>query len=179
MEPELKAVFGDCVGFDGVHDQAGFADFIIARQVETTMPFNDYWVGAPPLPSLPAWMLSAPPAIAVLTGIGSAFLGTPWLTALGMGLSLLLVSLAFDFWIVSSVGDKPFPAAPNATLPHVLKALFLQQAFTRFAIDNQGAEPAALRQAFAGFIERSRPGDLSGPTQAPGVIRSQQAGQGA
>ena len=178
MQPELKVVFGECVGFDQVRDRGGFADFIIARQVETTMPFNDYWTVPPPLPTLPVWMLIAPPAIAVLTGIFTAFMGTPWLTALGMGLSLLLLSLAFDFWLVSSVGDKPFPAAPNATLPHVLKALYLQQAFTRFAIDNQGAEPAALRQAFAAFAERHRPGDLSGPTQAPGVIRSQTAGQG-
>jgi hypothetical protein len=172
MKPELSAVFGACVGFEGVHDRGGFADFIVARQVETSMPFNDYWVGAPPLPSLPAWMLVAPPVIAVLTGAASAFVGAPWSGALGLGLILLLVSLGFDFWLVSSAGDKPFPAAPNATLPHVLKALYLQQAFTRFAIDNQGVEPAALRQAFASFVEQRRPGDLSGPTQAPGMIRS-------
>jgi hypothetical protein len=36
-----------------------FADFIIGYQVETTMPFNDYWPGLPPLPSLSSMTMLA------------------------------------------------------------------------------------------------------------------------
>jgi len=71
-----------------------------------------------------------------------------------------------------ALGRRPFPAAPNATLPHVLKALYLQQAFTRFASAHQAESPAELRGAFADFVAAHRPADLAGPTQPPGVVRT-------
>jgi hypothetical protein len=51
MEPELRSVLRHCRGFGQVRDASGFADYVIRGQIETTMPFNDYWRdGAPFLP---------------------------------------------------------------------------------------------------------------------------------
>ena len=65
-------------------------------------------------------------------------------------------------------GREPFP--DGAKLPEVLKALYLQQQFARFAIDTQGKSDADLHAAFGAFVARHGPGDLAGPTQPPGVI---------
>ena len=54
----------------------------------------------------------------------------------------------------------------------MLKALYLQQKFVRFALDNQGADPQQLHASFGRFIAEQRPSDLQHPTQAPGVVRS-------
>ena len=181
MPRELEAVFGHCYGFGAVTDRAAFADFVIACQVETTMPFNDYWVGAPPLPNRLPWFVVAP-ALAVLASVGLAFwIPHTWIAPahgqfaawLASSVGLLLIALGVDYGLVMMLGRLPFPAAPNATLPHVLKALYLQQAFTRFAAAHQGDEPAALRQAFVAFVDQTRPDDLAGPTQGPGVVKAQ------
>jgi len=69
-------------------------------------------------------------------------------------------------------GARPFPTAPDSDLKSVLKGLYLRQMLTRFAIENQGAEPQALYDAFGKFLGEVRPGDVDGPTQVPGVLRS-------
>jgi hypothetical protein len=43
MEPELRSVLRHCRDFARVRDANGFADCVIQGQIETTMPFNDYW----------------------------------------------------------------------------------------------------------------------------------------
>ncbi|WP_207455049.1 hypothetical protein [Azospirillum sp. SYSU D00513] len=86
MEPELRAVFRNCVGFDKVQDAAGFAAYLRKGQLETTMSFNDYWIDPPPLPSMsmPALAARALGAFALvgilgwglsLTGFPAALLG--------------------------------------------------------------------------------------------------------
>ncbi len=55
-------------------------------------------------------------------------------------------------------------------LPTVLKALYTQQAFADFIATNQHARPDALHAAFGDFLKRHAPGEVSGPTQQPGVI---------
>ena len=49
MEAELRSVFENCRGFERVADAASFADYLLACEIRTTMPFNDYWTGPPPL----------------------------------------------------------------------------------------------------------------------------------
>jgi hypothetical protein len=66
-------------------------------------------------------------------------------------------------------GQRPLPPAEDATLPDVLKALYLQRQFTRFAEGHQGLEPAALHAAFGGFLRRHRPQEPE-PTQPPGIV---------
>ena len=46
-------------------------------------------------------------------------------------------------------GQKPLPTAPGSDLPSVLKALYLQRHFARFAIDQQGVTDAGLHAALA------------------------------
>ena len=78
----------------------------------------------------------------------------------------------FDIRLVTSRGMQPFPANPDATLPRVLKGLYLQQAFVRFALDKQGGSQIARGAAFRAFLRDVRPADLAAPTQPPGVVRS-------
>jgi len=186
---ELSTVFEYCYQFDPDGDGAAFADFVVKGQVETTMPFNDYWTVPPPIPNLAAKDLILPPAggalLAIVFAIGSAIAVTahrhwPGFAALGLGLFLLIVlgaafvglGLWYDVTLINRRGAQPFPTAPNSTLRDVLKALYLQQAFTRFAIATQGKSPGELRDAFAAFVAATRPNDLDGPTQPPGVVRS-------
>ncbi|MGL6042319.1 MAG: hypothetical protein ACRC1J_00175, partial [Sandaracinobacteroides sp.] len=51
-EAEMRAIFSHCHGFDDVHSAAGFAAYLKRCQVDTTMSFNDYWPGRPPLKGL-------------------------------------------------------------------------------------------------------------------------------
>jgi hypothetical protein len=71
---------------------------------------------------------------------------------------------------------KPLPTAPGSDLPSVLKALFIQQNFTRFAIEAQGLSDAALHARFGAFLGAVRPAEPS-PTQKPGEIRAPEAAQ--
>jgi hypothetical protein len=186
---ELCSVFQYCYQFAADCDGAAFADFVLKGQVETTMSFNDYWTITPPLPNLSLTELAIAPigaaALAVVLAAGSAISihaerQWPWDGAIALGVVLLIVlgavlvglALFYDYSLINRRGAKPFPTAPNSTLRDVLKALYLQQAFARFAAAQQGARPAQLRAAFADFVAASRPDDLSGPTQAPGVVRS-------
>lgn len=186
MEPELRSIFQHCVGFQNVTDSGSFIYYIKQCQIETTMPFNDYWRGAPPLKdlqvgSIPLWIAVA--CIGALVG----FLA-PWIIdyfadsigfwtllssvvltiVLGLGpVSLKLLSL---YLAVMRVGNKPYPTAPDSDLKSILKSLYLQQNFTVFAIQNQGVNDVDLHKNFGAFLEKHKPGDLDNPTQQPGVI---------
>lgn len=194
MEAELRAVFRHCIGFESVNDARGFADYIVRCQVETTMPFNDYWMGVPPLQDFNRTALLAPIAlpgsVAVLAGIfwllgnfglplgdtlvalfgaGSAW---PW-GWISVGAAAVTGAAGYGLYrFILKRGNQPLPTAPDSDLPSVLKALYLQQHLTRFAIAQQGADAASLHQAFGEFLERHRPDDLEHATQTPGVIRS-------
>ena len=182
MEAELRAVFGHCVGFDRVTGAAAFCDYVKRCQIETTMPFNDYWTKPIPATDMSLLTLLAPAGasafvftVALLCWIVRAdhwLLGWPWGWIALAGLAATAASLWWAYRRVMTGGEQPFPAAPDSDLPSVLKALYLQQRFVAFATANQGAEPAALHQAFGAFLDAHKPGDLDSPTQPPGVIRS-------
>lgn len=194
METELRAVFRHCFDFDTVNDGCGFADYIQRCQVETTMPFNDYWVGVPPLQDHSRASLLAPIAIPGLVAVLAAVF---WLLGnLGLHLGDSLAGLfgaggniswgwvavaagaltaAAGYGVYRYIldrGSKPYPTAPCSDLPSVLKALYLQQQLSRFAIDQQSSDAATLHHAFGEFLARHKPNDLEQATQAPGVIRS-------
>jgi hypothetical protein len=180
MPRELTAVFSYCYGFSKVTDAASFADFILPCQLETTMPFNDYWVGAPPLTSLSKNALIAIPAVGLALPLLAALFGyLHFGAAILTALVLAAIGLLIDYQWVMAKGSKPFPAAPNSTLRDVLKALYLQQAFTRFAAAQQGRTGEDVGIAFRAFVQQHRPNDLDGPTQPPGVIRSVIGGNAA
>ena len=87
-------------------------------------------------------------------------------------IALLVLVVLGGFFYVLWFGGKAFPGNPDATLPHVLKGLYLQQAFVPFATEQQGRTQKERGAAFRAFIETHRPADLTGPTQPPGVLRS-------
>jgi hypothetical protein len=116
--------------------------------------------------------LAAAPLLGIaLPLIGAAMHKLSWEMGVLLAILLLILGLVFDYWLVMRKGAKPFPAS-GATLPRVLKALYLQQAFVRFAGDQQHGDPAAAGAAFRDFLETYRPRELAAPTQPPGVIRT-------
>jgi hypothetical protein len=191
MSAELTAVFQYCIGFDGVKDGASFAAYIAKCQVETTMPFNDYWITPPPLPvwNVKPWLWGIGIAAAVflisllivvcglfggdvaawsISAILPSWLSWGGLSLIGLAATVLLIWLTYKS--VMAAGYKPFPTAPNSDLKSVLKAVYLQQRFVEFAIDHQGKDAAALHAGFGAFLERNKPSNLDEPTQTPGVI---------
>ncbi len=173
MGEELEQIFRHCAGFETGGGAAGFCDYVIGCQVETTMPFNDYWTGAPPLqnrsllPALAALVLGFVPLLALCWVLSLPF----WCWILGVLISLPL-AVACGAWVVVRGGRKPLGGPENSDLRSILKAIHLQQAFSEFAIRNQGADAKALHGAFGVFLEDFKPDDLAGPTQLPGVVSS-------
>lgn len=191
MSEELTAVFQYCFGFDQVKDGASFAAYIARCQVETTMPFNDYWITPPPLPvwNVKPWLVGIGIGAAVflisllivICGLFGGDVGSWWISGLlpswlswgglcliGLAATLVLIWMAYKS--VMAAGLKPFPTAPNSDLKSVLKAVYLQQRFVDFVIDNQGKDAATLHAAFGAFVEQHKPSSLDEPTQTPGVI---------
>ena len=180
MGEELSEIFTHCEGFDStVKDAASFTRYIASCQIETTMPFNDYYID--PL-NLPSWSPDGYKKAAAIAGGGGLALGLfgalLWGAWAGLVLALLGAATLAAWWIYAGLmaaGAKPFPAAPDSNLPTVLKGLHLQRAFTRFAIDNQmlatGPDSAKkLYEEFALFVAANQPDTTGEPTQKPGVI---------
>jgi hypothetical protein len=196
MKDDLEVIFGHCAGFDGVDTAEKFHSYIRRCQVETTMPFNDYWpdklpIGDAKLPISPlkwiAILAACAPAVwllalvlnGVLTVFGadgglarSAARVVAWgtiIVPLLIGV-VLLAACGLYGWVIRH-GQTPFPTAPGSDLPTVLKSLYLQQHFTRFAIEAQGLSDAALHARFGAFLSAVKPGHAS-PTQPPGEVRA-------
>ena len=199
MKDDLVVIFGHCVGFEGVADADGFFAYVRRCQVETTMPFNDYWLDGLPLPpdkpgggaagivKPAAYALCALAAVwlaAVLIDVVSVALGfhgdlprlasrlAVWGVILGLAVVVVVGIVAWIAyrWVMAK-GAKPLPTAPGADLPTVLKALFLQQQFTRFAIEAQGLDDAALHARFGRFLAAVEPAAPQ-PTQGAGEVKS-------
>jgi hypothetical protein len=196
MQEDLKIIFEHCDGFVGVDSADKFHDYIKRCQVETTMPFNDYWLDglAVPktrLPTGPVLWVAAIAGIAVLAWLAALLLNGIFavfgvdggfaesvakVVALGTVIIPLLIGVvlvaAFALlrWVLQR-GSVPFPAAPGADLPTVLKSLFLQQQFTRFATEVQGLDDNVLFQRFGAFLDAVKPSE-TGPTQEPGEVRA-------
>ncbi|GAA0329990.1 hypothetical protein GCM10009087_45230 [Sphingomonas oligophenolica] len=202
MQDDLTIIFGHCVGFDGITSADAFHGYIRRCQVETTMPFNDYWAhdelkakpGTPKKASAfnlvtfavkaIGWAACAWAVALLLDIVLSAFHlhgrvqhWASWIALrFGIGLLALLVLVAIAAWIAyryfMNKGLKPFPTAPGSDLPSVLKSLFVQQHFTRLAIEAQGLDAAALHARFGAFLQAVQPADLQKPTQPPGEFHA-------
>jgi hypothetical protein len=178
MAEELTNVFQHCMYFDSVKDADTFYAYIKKCQIETTMPFNDYWAAPPALTDFPvltyaviAGLIIAVPAVDFAA---AHFNWTTWepRTFWGIPIGLVLVAIGVVQLIAKAL--TPFPKAPAPApagdLPTVLKSLFLQRAFTKFVIDTQDKDDKALYDAFGGFFADNEPDNPDKPTQPPGVI---------
>jgi hypothetical protein len=178
MEPELRAIFQHCHGFDRVDGPQAFAAYLARGQIDTTMSFNDYWIDPMGVRSLSLGRLGLVILLGLALFLGLAWWidrewGGGWLLWVGLGLFGVAAGIRAAYRMIMRRGARPFPTAPDSDLRSVLKGLYLQQRLTRFAIEHQGAEPQALYDAFGKFLAEVRPGDLDGPTQPPGVLRVQ------
>jgi hypothetical protein len=184
MREDLEPVFSHCHGYQAKSGGAdGFADYIIGGQVETTMPFNDYWPSSPPLTSMSFALLGAAfLAVALVVGIGLWALADhfgwaawPWLSFLE-GIAIFVAAIVcggyLAYRLVMRHGGRPFPMAPNSDLPSVLKALYLQGHLIDFAIKMQGKDDATLHREFGTFLQLHQLNDTQTETttQAPGII---------
>jgi hypothetical protein len=175
MQDELRGVLRHCLAFEArVRDHASFFRYIRDCQVETTMPFNDYWANGLPAKNMNLLPLLVLPGLAALIAVLGFVLhlfdldGWIWIS-----LAALAVTVGLGARLYYQLVDKaqaPLPTAPSSDLPSVLKSLYLQQHFTDFVIAQQGADDEALYAAFRDFADTHKPGDVSGPTQPPGVI---------
>ena len=169
---ELTDIFQHCVGFEGAASAADFCRYIKKCQIETTMPFNDYWSAPPALSdlSLTPYLAGAGAGlVAILFGFG---LHRGGLVAAGLAVILLAVLLGYRR--VMAAGQQPFPKsappAPGPDLPTVLKALYVQRAFTELAIAAQGRSDQDIFDAFGKFVAETHPDEIVSPSQVPGVI---------
>ncbi len=64
-----------------------------------------------------------------------------------------------------------FVGSNDDPLEEQLKALYLKQEFSKFAVSNQGLDTATLRANFKGFIQRVAPANLTAPTWTAGGYR--------
>jgi hypothetical protein len=83
------------------------------------------------------------------------------------------------YHFIMARGARPLPPATDATLPDVLKALYLQRHFAGFAERHQGSDPEALHAAFGAFLAEHKPDDVTAPTQPPGTIPTALSAAGA
>ena len=96
-----------------------------------------------------------------------------WVLAVAAG---LIAAGTAAVLAIDRTARRSSPWIEGVDLRTVLKALDLQARFTRFVLDHQGAPAADLQGAFRAFLQAARPGDLSGPTQSPGVVTSPRRG---
>ena len=62
-----------------------------------------------------------------------------------------------------------FNGSTDEPLAEQLKNLYLKQEFSKFAFANQGKSARELQEAFRGFVQRTQPANLAGPTWAAGA----------
>ncbi len=168
MPRELAELMSHCERWTGTTGQ-DFASYIRRCQVETTLPFNNYGIDPmPPGLTLPKLVQQAA-LVGAVVALAIGLLSHSWFLA---GLAFLGALVGFVYWKIRTAGRASGPAVPDQDLRTVLKAIHLQQNFTTFAAAQQGVDPQGLHSAFGAWIAAIRPGDLAGPTQTPGVLKS-------
>ncbi len=187
MRADLDPVFEHCFQYTSkVRDADSFADYMMAHRLETTMPFNDYWPrGVDLTTTLPTLSvgLMALVGIAVwgVAGCGLWWvLGSMHLMASGgfwrafetvlIVLAGAAAGLAAAYKMVMRAGLKPFPMAPNADLPSVLKALHVQRGLISLVAELQGRSDQDLFDQMGTFLNTMQVDNLEAPTQLPGTI---------
>lgn len=162
MQKDLVDIFQNCVGFDPdkITTAADFITYIKQCEIDTTMPFNWYWVEDPKLESLRAGTLLTGAALTGLVlGGGVWWVMQDRFPTLSIIVGVLLFLIAAVLYVaidLKAVGDKPFPASPDGDLQTVLKALHLQTTFGRFVADYQTASDEKLYNVFGEYLEANK-----------------------
>lgn len=185
MPAEIHEIYKNCEGFAPQNAEDCVA-YMQRCQVETTMPFNDYWLETPELKSLPMklikLLIGVPLVVTLLALLAWVFrldwLPLGWLfgwtagwTFLG-GVVMTAAALYGAYRYILANGAKPMPASKYGDLPSVLKSLYVQQHFADFVIDAQGKSDEELHAQFGQFIADHQPDNKMSPSQPAGVIAS-------
>lgn len=185
MEQELRDVYSNCFDFDAVNSADDFARYLERCHIETTMPFHDYYLNLDNahfhiLPTKPLLIAVLAPLVLALLSLVLWLFGVGNLPLLGWAtlptgiIALLLTGLAGYLAVKYAIsnGEKPLAPATYDDLPSVLKALYIQQKFSDFYVENQGLPPDQLHAAFGAFMAEHDPYNRQTLTQKPGVISS-------
>ncbi len=187
MKDKLTEIFQHCHGFDKENmDAAKFVKFVRKGQIETVMPFHDYWNEPPALGtflqkghSMATKTVGLAGAIAtIVTFFGLVIHFFNWLFFNAGGTSwwlvFFLISLLITIYVVyrdiMNFGQLPFAKAPKSSLPWVLKSLYLQQKLVDFAGQNQSGDAEKLHENFGKFLSEHQPKNEFEPTQPAGTI---------
>lgn len=182
MGDDLRAIYENCHGFKGaVRTADDFADYLDKCHVETTMPFHDYFcterdekttATLPEFPLKPYVYLGLLLlAVALVSMIGIFWKSLALFSFIG-SIVLLAVLALIGAKHIHRGGLNPWPHSEYDDLSSVLKALYIQQKFSQFVVDNQSTSPANLHTNFGEFYKEHNPEDKRYPSQAPGVISS-------
>jgi hypothetical protein len=187
MRADLDPVFENCFQYTAkVKDADSFADYMIAHQLETTMPFNDYWPpGVDLTTTLPTLNYAWVGFVAVVAGAAVGW-GLSWIFGkLGLipaggfwyglemalfGLIGLCVAIYTAIQMVIRAGLKPFPKAPNGDLPSVLKGLHMQRGVIGLVPQLQGEPDQVVFDKVGAFLDAMQLDNLQAQTQEPGTI---------
>jgi hypothetical protein len=197
MGKDLHEIFGHCAGFVGVDGPEAFHGYIKKCQIETNLPFNDYWAddlkfkpSNPPIWALKPAVFAAGAAMivwllalladGVLVALGQhndlarlVAAVTGWGVVIIVAVPLLTLLAAYGAYrLILWRGMQPFATAPGSDLPTVLKGLFIQQHFVRFAIAAQALDDTQLYARFGAFLDAVQPTSAR-PTQRPGEVRAE------
>jgi len=190
MGEDLLELYSNCYGFDMDRNSSSdkFAEYLEKCHIETTMPFHDYFATPSDsqlfssLPSLSLGrIIKAGVAFIMLALVLLALLlfGVVNLTLwLSVPIFLLLSFIVAGLTIVGATkyllkrGEQPWPHGEFDDLPSVLKALYIQQKFLQFVVENQNVTKEQLYNNFDEFDDCHRPLNKFSPTQSPGVISS-------
>lgn len=175
MQEDLVDIFRHCIGFDPdkINTAAEFINYIKACELETTMPFNAYYVDPPALPSLTLrGLLIGGGLTGLLAGGAVWWVVQRWMPVVAVILGILVAvaaAIGFAAFRIKSLGDRRFPASPDGDLQTILKALWLQTAFSTFVIANQRASDTQLYEAFGTFLDKNKV-DQPEPTHPAGKV---------
>lgn len=177
MRDDMVGIFENCVDFDPaeITTAAQFISYIKGCELETTMPFNYYWMENPVLPTLTAKGLGfGAAAIAIVLGIGTWWLLAGWIgwPAILAGIVVgIAAAIIFVGQRLKALGDARFPAPPDADLLSVLKALHLQTTFGHFVTQQQSKDSADLYAAFGDYLDYNKPQEAE-PRHPAGKVLS-------
>lgn len=175
--PELwSGILDHCDAATDVASADRFAAYVQSCSVQTTMPFNDYGVTAAQRPI--AHPIAAPLVWGVVAGLITFELVRVLVRHTGQAGGLLAILLGVVVLasvasvLIVRAGRQSTPWAEGTNLTAILKALYLQAVFARFAIAHQNVAPDVLLSDFKVFVATVLPSDLADPTQAPGMVPS-------
>jgi hypothetical protein len=142
---------------------------MIGCQVETTMPFHDYWWVPPKLASIPKAVLLGVPLAGLLLPLLAAILGwIGWMWAIALAVVLLIAGVLFDYWLIMHKGPSRFrpPRAPRCAT--CSRASISSRPSAASRASSSIAIPAEWGAAFRAFSKAIARPTSTGPPSRPG-----------